>query len=164
MPQLNPEFYLSQLFWLIITFSFLLIFLWKISLPRISAVLEKRESKINNDIITAKKIQTEAEKIQIDINEKLQNTRDQNNEMVKKLSIDFQNKTSEKLKQVEKELLKKMNESPVIIENNKNKSLKQIDDQLIIITKLILSKLSSIPINHEKIKNEINNTKTRTIN
>ena len=84
--------------------------------------------------------------------------------MVKKLSIDFQNKTSEKLKQVEKELLKKMNESSVIIENNKNKSLKQIDDQLIIITKLILSKLSSIPINHEKIKNEINNTKTRTIN
>ena len=103
MPQLNPEFYLSQLFWLIITFSFLLIFLWKISLPRISAVLEKRESKINNDIITAKKIQTEAEKIQIDINEKLQNTRDQNNEMVKKLSIDYQNKTSEKLKQVDKE-------------------------------------------------------------
>ena len=49
-------------------------------------------------------------------------------------------------------------------ENNKNKSLKQIDDQLIIITNLILSKLSSIPINHEKIKNEINNTKTRTIN
>ena len=164
MPQLNPEFYLSQLFWLIITFSFLLIFLWKISLPRISAVLEKRESKINNDIATAKKIQAEAEKIQIDINEKLQNARDQNNEMVKKLSIDFQNKTSEKLKQIEKELSKKINESSAIIENNKNKSLKQIEDQLIIIIKLVLSKLSSMPINNEKIKNEINITKTRTIN
>ena len=54
MPQLNPEFFLSQLFWLIITFSFLFIFLWKFSLPRISKVLEKRESKINDDIESAK--------------------------------------------------------------------------------------------------------------
>ena len=58
MPQLNPEFYLSQVFWLVITFSFLLIFLWRISLPRISTVLEKREDKINNDIQKAKNLQT----------------------------------------------------------------------------------------------------------
>ena len=45
MPQLNPEFFASQLFWLVITFVFLLIFLWRISLPRIGSVLEKRESK-----------------------------------------------------------------------------------------------------------------------
>ena len=44
MPQLNPEFFISQLFWLILTFSFLLFFLWKISLPRISSVLEKRDN------------------------------------------------------------------------------------------------------------------------
>ena len=64
MPQLNPEFFLSQLFWLVVTFSFLLFFLWKVSLPRISSVLEKRENKINNDIKTAKQLQIEAEKIQ----------------------------------------------------------------------------------------------------
>ena len=54
MPQLNPEFFVSQLFWLVVTFSFLLLFLWKVSLPRIGSVLEKRENKINNDIETAK--------------------------------------------------------------------------------------------------------------
>ena len=64
MPQLNPEFFVSQIFWLIVTFSFLLFFLWKISLPRISRVLEKRENKINNDIESAKILQTEAEQIQ----------------------------------------------------------------------------------------------------
>ena len=52
----NPEFFVSQLFWLIVTFSFLLIFLWRISLPRISSVLEKRENKINNDIKLAKSL------------------------------------------------------------------------------------------------------------
>ena len=56
MPQLNPEFFISQLFWLVITFTFLFIFLWRISLPRISSVLEKREYKINEDIALAKKL------------------------------------------------------------------------------------------------------------
>ena len=54
MPQLNPEFYISQLFWLVISFTFLFIFLWRISLPRISTVLEKRSNKINEDIEIAK--------------------------------------------------------------------------------------------------------------
>ena len=51
MPQLNPEFFISQLFWLVITFSFLIVFLWKISLPRINTVLERRENKINDTSI-----------------------------------------------------------------------------------------------------------------
>ena len=64
MPQLNPEFYISQLFWLVLTFTFLFIFLWRISLPRISTVLEKRANKINDDIKIAKQYQAEAEEIQ----------------------------------------------------------------------------------------------------
>ena len=63
MPQLNPEFFVSQLFWLVVTFSFLLVFLWRISLPRIGNVLEKRERKINEDLTAAKELQIEAEKI-----------------------------------------------------------------------------------------------------
>ena len=69
MPQLNPEFFVSQLFWLVVTFTFLLIFLWRISLPRIGSVLKKREKKINDDIATAKKLQAEAEVIQKKIEE-----------------------------------------------------------------------------------------------
>ena len=49
MPQLNPEFYISQLFWLVVCFTFLFIFLWRISLPRISSVLEKRTNKRIDD-------------------------------------------------------------------------------------------------------------------
>ena len=65
MPQLNPEFFVSQLFWLVVTFSFLFIFLWRISLPRIGNVLEKRDRKISDDLTTAKELQLEAQKIQM---------------------------------------------------------------------------------------------------
>ena len=64
MPQLNPEFFVSQIFWLTITFVFLFIFLWKKSIPKIRNVLDSREKKINNDLEDAKKFQKEAEEIQ----------------------------------------------------------------------------------------------------
>ncbi|MDA9653942.1 F0F1 ATP synthase subunit B, partial [Candidatus Pelagibacter sp.] len=37
MPQLNPEFWISQIFWLTITFGILYVALSKLILPKISA-------------------------------------------------------------------------------------------------------------------------------
>ena len=69
MPQLNPEFYVSQISWLAATFIFLLLFLWKISLPRIKNALERRNAKINENLQNAKKIQMDSEKIYFLVNQ-----------------------------------------------------------------------------------------------
>ena len=53
MPQLNPEFWISQIFWLIITFGILFIVLTKVILPKISDNLETRKSQILENIETA---------------------------------------------------------------------------------------------------------------
>ena len=155
MPQLNPEFFVSQLFWLIITFSFLLFFLWKISLPRISKVLEKRENKINNDIETAKQLQIEAEKIQNQIEQKLHDAKEQNLSLIKNSTINLQNKASKELLKLDDKLNNKIDKSGIVIENNKRESLKQIHEQIHEITKLTLSKLSSVQINDQEIKESV---------
>jgi F-type H+-transporting ATPase subunit b len=111
MPQLNPEFFVSQLFWLVVTFSFLLVFLWRISLPRIGNVLEKRERKVSDDLTAAKELQSEAEKIQDTIENQLKQARSDASEMIKKSSISFQNKTHTELTKLDKELDAKINES-----------------------------------------------------
>jgi len=61
MPQLNPEFWISQIFWLIITFGFLYIVLSKLILPKISANLELRKSQISDNIEAADKQREESE-------------------------------------------------------------------------------------------------------
>ena len=53
---------------------------WRISLPRIGKVLKKRQTKINNDLINARELQEEAEKIQVKIDEQLSNARDSTSE------------------------------------------------------------------------------------
>ena len=53
MPQLNPEFWISQIFWLTLTFGILYIVLSKLILPKISANLESRKSLIQENIEAA---------------------------------------------------------------------------------------------------------------
>mgnify|MGYP001201613751 CR=1 FL=1 len=164
MPQLNPEFFISQLFWLIVTFSFLLIFLWRISLPRISSVLEKRESKINNDIELAKELQTEAEEIQNQIEQQLGKTRQHIVKLIKESELNFQNKATTELSKLDSELSNKIDESANIIENNKKKSLNQIHEQIYEITRLTLLKLSSIAVDKKEIKESIAKIKLNNMN
>ena len=163
MPQLNPEFFVSQLFWLIVTFSFLLVFLWRISLPRIGNVLEKRERKISEDLTAAKELQVEAEKIQDTIETQLKQARADASDMIKTSSLSLQDKAQVELTKLDKELDAKIEQSAETIEKNKNESVSQIQSQINEITKLTLSKVVSFDISNDEIKSAIKNTE-RSIN
>ena len=62
MPQLNPEFWISQIFWLTLTFGILYLVLSKLILPKISANLESRKSQILENIEAAEKQREDSEK------------------------------------------------------------------------------------------------------
>ena len=62
MPQLDPEFLVSQIFWLTITFGTLFLVLSKFILPRISKNLEQRRLQILENIETAEKQREQSEK------------------------------------------------------------------------------------------------------
>ena len=61
MPQLNPEFWVSQIVWLVLTFGLLYIILSKLILPKISSNLETRKSQILENIETAEAQREESE-------------------------------------------------------------------------------------------------------
>ena len=61
MPQLNPEFWVSQIFWLTIIFGILYIVLSKLILPKISANLESRKSQISDNIEAADRQREQSE-------------------------------------------------------------------------------------------------------
>jgi len=61
MPQLNPEFWISQIFWLTITFGILYIVLSKLILPKISTNLELRKLQISDNIEAADRQREESE-------------------------------------------------------------------------------------------------------
>jgi len=163
MPQLNPEFFVSQLFWLVVTFSFLLVFLWRISLPRIGNILEKRERKINEDLTAAKELQSEAEKIQSTIEQQLKQARSDVSELIKTSSSSLQDKAQIEINKIDKDLDKKINDSSKAIEKIKNESVDQIQVQINEITKLTLSKVASFEVSNDEIKNALKDSE-RSLN
>ena len=61
MPQLNPEFWISQIFWLTLAFGILYLVLSKLILPKISDNLESRKSQILENIEAAEKQREDCE-------------------------------------------------------------------------------------------------------
>ena len=163
MPQLNPEFFVSQLFWLVVTFSFLFVFLWRVSLPRIGSVLEKRERKITEDLTAAKELQAEASQIQEEIEKQLKQARNDASEMIKSSSIALQDKAQTELKKLDKELETKIDESAKAIDKSKSESVSQIQDQIHQITKLTLSKVATFNVSDDEVKKAVSNSE-RSIN
>ena len=156
MPQLNPEFFLSQIFWLVLTFSFLLLFLWKISLPRIKDVLKKREDKISNDLDMAKSIQLQAENLQKKIDSDIVEAEKQAQELVKNGISNFRNEAEEKIKSLDSELEKRISDTSASIIKTKDESLINLKNEVTELTSVTINKLKKIEIEENYIKIEVN--------
>ena len=61
MPQLDPEYWPSQVFWLIIIFLTIYILISKIFIPKIKGSIDMREDKIRKDLEEAKTYKEQAE-------------------------------------------------------------------------------------------------------
>ena len=62
MPQLDPEYWASQAFWLILIFASIYLLIDKIFIPKIKSNIDMREDKIRKDLEEAKNFKEEAEK------------------------------------------------------------------------------------------------------
>jgi len=114
MPQLNPEYWASQIFWLIIIFSALYLSLSKFILPKINENLETRKSQILRNLEDAEKFKEESEKKLKDyetiINKAKQKSKSIINETRKKINDDIKAKKDHLKKEIEKEVNKAENE------------------------------------------------------
>jgi F-type H+-transporting ATPase subunit b len=61
MPQFDPTFFSTQLFWLAVTFVAFYVLLSNLALPKIGGVLEERQRKIDDNLNKAAQLKAEAE-------------------------------------------------------------------------------------------------------
>ena len=159
MPQLNPEFFISQLFWLTIFFVFLFVFLWKVSLPRIATVLEKRQSKIDDNLSKAKELQEQANVIEKSINNQINNAKLETDEKIRKTITTLQEEASSELLSIDKELEQKVLDSEKEILKKKDEQMKLINEEIAKITKITVSKIADLDIKNDDIDKAIINIK-----
>ena len=108
MPQLDPEFWASQVFWLFLIFILLYLIIWKIFLPKITYSIESRKSRLVNDLDDAQKLKEKAELKLKEYNKIIENSKNEAKKIIddnkKKLDQDIENKRKEIYDAIEKEL------------------------------------------------------------
>jgi F-type H+-transporting ATPase subunit b len=99
MPQLDPNSWVPQIFWLIITFGFLYLVISKIVFPRLSESIEQRNDYVSDLVDEAKKLAEQTEKLNKDYEEFISNSKKEAQEIItngrKKLNSEFDKKKHE---------------------------------------------------------------------
>ena len=142
MPQLDPEFWISQIFWLTITFGILFLTLSKLILPKISANLESRKLQISDNIEAAERFRKESESKLVEFDQIILKSKNEAknilNEAREKVLRDINNKKDtlnkqidEEIKKAEKEINKLRADAPKKISNIAIETSSQIIQKLI---------------------------------
>ena len=154
MPQLDPEFWISQIFWLIITFGFVLIVLSKFILPNISNNLETRKSQILENIESAEKQRIESENKIKDFKKIISDSK-----------LEAKNIIVDAKKKVNEEIDKKRE----ILQNEINKEINSAEEEINNLIKKSPEKINQIAIEtssdliHELIGTEVNKSSISAI-
>ena len=152
MPQLDPKYWASQAFWLILLFTILYISIAKFYLPKIKKNLDDRENKIKEDLDEANNMKSLSEKKLEEYNIILENSK---KEVIKillesknTLNKDIQNKKNSMEKEIEKEILNAQKE----ILQLKKSSIESINNISQDIASNIIEKMSGDKLNESSIK------------
>ena len=152
MPQLDPKYWASQAFWLILVFTVLYISIAKFYLPKIKNNLDNRENRIKDDLEDANKFK-ELSEIKLKEYEKiLENAK---KEVIKiqiesknKLDKDIKTKKENLEKEIEKEIIKAQKE----ISDLKKNSISDIQKISENIASNIIESISGDKLNESSIK------------
>ena len=167
MPQLNPEYWAAQVFWLILIFSILYAVIWKIFLPKIVDSIENRKLKVVNDLNETQKLKENAEKKLKEYKKIIEDTKKIAKKIIednkKRLEKDIKNKHQMFIEEIEKELsgaekeIKNLKKASIL---NINKIATDLSSELvkqIVGTEVNMSNVSAIvkEVSKDKIEESI---------
>jgi len=152
MPQLDPTYWASQAFWLILIFTLLYFALSKLFIPKIKDGIDNRENKIKDDLDEAQKLKEVAEQKLEEYEKSIIIGKKEAQKILfenkNKLNTDIQNKK----KIFEKEIDQELRNTEKEIEKFKENSLINISSISEEITSSIVEAISGEPINQSSVK------------
>tara|TARA_E500000178_G_C16576509_1_gene554063 strand:- start:21 stop:596 length:576 start_codon:yes stop_codon:yes gene_type:complete len=152
MPQLDPKYWASQAFWLILVFTILYISIAKFYLPKIKNNLDNRENRIKDDLEDANKFKELSESRLKEYEKILEDTKKEvikiHMESKNLLDKDIQTKKESIEKEIEKEITKAQKE----ISDLKKNSISDIQKISENIASNIIETISGDKLNESSIK------------
>ncbi len=152
MPQLDPKYWASQAFWLILVFAILYITIAKFYLPKIKNNLDDRENKIKDDLDDANKFKELSELKLKEYEKILENAKKEVIKIYIESKTELDKSIHAKKVKIEKEIEKEIFDAQNEIIELKKSSIKEINKISENIASNIIEKISGDKLNESSIK------------
>ena len=163
MPQLNPEYWVSQIFWVILIFGILYVILWRTILPKINENLENRKSQILTDLDDAQKFEDQSKETLSDYNKILNQAKQEAKKILDgtrtKVNRDIENKKKQFNLEIKKEIEKAEKEIKMI----KLSSIEDINKIAIETSSEIIRKIIGTEVNASSVSAIVEDISKREI-
>jgi len=164
MPQLNPEFWVSQIFWLTISFGILYVILSKLILPKISANLEIRKSQILENIEAAEKQREESELKIVEYEKIIQNSKLESKNLFKQAKERLMKDINIKKDILDKELNREVKKAESEIQTLRDRAPEKINKIAIETSADLLKQLISAEVNSSSISAIVDELSRKNLN
>ena len=152
MPQLDPKYWASQAFWLILIFSLLYLTLSKIFIPKIKDSIDERENKIKDDLDEAQELKKLAEQKLQEYELSIEEAKKEMQKIIFESKNKLNSETQSKKKEFDKEIESEIKNAEKEIEILKKGSLKNISAISEEIASKVIEQISGEPMNQSSIK------------
>ena len=153
LPQLNFTTYPSLIFWSILSLTSLYFIMAYIIAPKIFNVINDREQHLQNDLIKAKALKKESDDTLEKVNAELDQTKVDAKSIIEKAIYESQISSEKLLDDFSSKLNEKIEKSLKDINKEKSIAFKDVLNESLELSDLIISKTTNIKSNKSKLTN-----------
>ncbi len=155
MPQLDPTWYVSQMFWLIVCFFTMLFIMSKIILPRIAYIMDKRQRRIDNYLEKARENKALAEQSLENYQKAIAEATAQAQASLEAMQKELDEMVSKRQEELTRKLGKQIRDSEMKIAQGREEALAQVNEMSENLAWEIVKKIGIKDISRKEVKNAV---------
>ncbi len=155
MPQLDPTWIISQVFWALVCFGLTFLIMKSLILPKITSVMDERENQIEANVKIAKNLKKELEDAIVAYEKSLDGAYQKASEILKQTNKEIADFVKSQEHEFSDKMKKRTDEAKGKIESTKEKILVDVENIATELSSQILFKLTSENIAEDKVRSYI---------
>ena len=157
LPQFDPTWFASQVFWLAVSFAVLYFFFAKKTLPDISSVIENRKNHIQADIESAEKLTAEADSVQESYQKGLEKSQNQAAKVIQDTESKMKEKAARSFDEFRERSESRMKEAEERIAESTETAMDEMNQMAAEVASIAVEKIIGQPTDARSVKILIDN-------
>ena len=151
LPQLDPTWYASQSFWMLLTFCLMFLMMWRFVMPSMRATVDARRSRIEEDLQETEKLKNEASRLLKELEETQKDVKLKTQALFAQAQAEAQTLTKQTEEDFNARLSARIAEKEQLLASAKKDALQEVGRISSDLSAQIVQKFSGLTVSAEEI-------------